>query len=350
MSVKLGALGFAHGHVFAYGGKWAEDPSLGIEFTKGWDWDPVRKADGCAKLKMAEAADVNEVLRSSDAVVISAETAFHAKLVEMAAAAKKDIVCYKPISLSMQEADRMAEAVEKNGVRFTLAYQMRMDPQNIKIKEIIDSGAIGPVYQYRRRHGLSTHLWGNFADTWHNEKVLNRDIFADDSSHPVDMMNWIFGVPETVMCEVATMDDPRIANDSGIALFKYKSGLIAQIHCNFSSCTTEPTTEVYGKNGTILHYYGDAVSCHGLTRSGPGLKWYVNGDKDWTVSEIESPAAHGWRIANEYVMLGEFLRGERGPICSVYEGRDSLRMVLACYVSAREGRRVRIDDPAVYNV
>ena len=33
MSVKLGALGFAHGHVFAYGGKWAEDPSLGIEFT-----------------------------------------------------------------------------------------------------------------------------------------------------------------------------------------------------------------------------------------------------------------------------------------------------------------------------
>ena len=87
-----------------------------------------------------------------------------------------------------------------------------------------------------------------------------------------------------------------------------------------------------------------------MTRSGPGLKWYVNGDGDWTVSEIASPAAHGWRIANEYIMLGEFLRGERGPICSVYEGRDSLRMVLACYVSAREGRRVRIDDPAVYNV
>ena len=32
MPVKLGVLGFAHGHVFAYGGKWAEDPSLGIEF------------------------------------------------------------------------------------------------------------------------------------------------------------------------------------------------------------------------------------------------------------------------------------------------------------------------------
>ena len=209
---------------------------------------------------------------------------------------------------------------------------------------------IGPVYQYRRRHGLSTHLWGNFADTWHNEKVLNRDIFADDSAHPIDMLNWIFGVPETVMCEMSTMDDSRIANDSGVALFKYKSGLIGQIHCNFSSCTTEPTTEVYGKNGTILHYYGDAESCHGMTRSGPGLKWYVNGDKDWTVSDINSPASHGWRIANEYIMLGEFLRGERGPICSVYEGRDSLRMVLACYVSTREGRRVRIDDPAVYNV
>lgn len=58
----------------------------------------------------------------------------------------------------------------------------------------------------------------------------------------------------------------------------------------------------------------------------------------------------GGGLQTSYIMLGEFLRGERGPICSVYEGRDSLRMVLACYVSTREGRRVRIDDPAVYNV
>ncbi|NLZ37546.1 MAG: Gfo/Idh/MocA family oxidoreductase [Clostridiales bacterium] len=350
MTVKLGVLGFAHGHIMSYGNEWLNHPELGIQFTKGWDWNSATKKNCCEKLKMEAAESVEEVLQSCDAVVISSETAFHTKLVELAANAKKDIICYKPMALSLLEADKIVEAVERNGVRFTMAYQMRSDPQNIKIKELVDTGAIGDIYQYRRRHSLSTHLWGNFEDTWHNDKAMNRDIFADDSSHPIDMLNWIFGVPETVSCELTTMSNPKVKNDGGAALFKYKNGMLATISCNFASCTTEPTTEVYGSNGTILQYYGDGVSCHNLTRSGPGLKWHINGDKDWTVSDIDSPSGHGWRIANQYIGLGEFLRGERGPLCSVYEGRDSLRMVLACYLSNNEGRRVRIDDPAIYNI
>jgi len=48
--------------------------------------------------------------------------------------------------------------------------------------------------------------------------------------------------------------------------------------------------------------------------------------------------------------LAEFLLGERPPIATAEEGRAALRMTLACYVSVREGQRVRLDDPAIAQV
>jgi predicted dehydrogenase len=72
--------------------------------------------------------------------------------------------------------------------------------------------------------------------------------------------------------------------------------------------------------------------------------------KDWTCSDIPSPAGHGERIAGLAGPLAEFLRGERPPIATAEEGRTALRMTLATYVSVREGRRVRLDDPAIEHI
>ncbi|MBE6931479.1 MAG: Gfo/Idh/MocA family oxidoreductase [Ruminococcaceae bacterium] len=351
MSVKVGILGLAHGHVMTYGKKWIENPAWGIELVGAWDHDAERLAKNTETLGIAAYETPEELLELVDAVVISSETSFHVTLTELAAAAGKDIICYKPMALTLDEADRMVEAVEASGVRFTLGYQMRVDPQNIKMKELVQSGTIGEICHYRRRHGLSVHMWPGFENAWHTQEHYNRDIFADDSAHPIDMLNWLFGVPETVSCEMTTMANLKIKNNNGVALFRYANGLIAEITCSFTCVASEITTEIYGTRGSIQQYYGDAVSTRLPRPEGqPGLKYYVNGDEDWTDSGIASPAAHGERIAAQGEVFAQFLRGERGPICSVYEARDSLKMVLACYVSAREGRRVRIDDIDLYNV
>lgn len=353
MTKNVGILGFAHGHVMAYGGAWVRNPDMGIKITVGWDHDRARLDNCAAQLGgFMKAETVDELLKTDiDAVVISSETSFHAGLVEAAAAAGKAIICYKPMALTMEQADRIVAAVEKYNVPFTMGYQMRVDPQNIKIKELIDSKEIGSVYMYRRRHGLLTHTWGGFKDTWHNNPEYNRDIFADDSSHPIDMLNWIFGVPETVSAELSTMHTPDVPHDTGVALFKYPNGMIAEISCPFSCSASEITTEVYGGKGSIQQYYGDGPSTRLPRAQGQvGLKWFVEGGSDWIDSGIPSPAGHGERLGAQAKPFADFLFGRRGPICSVYEGRDSLRMVLACYLSAREGKRVRIDDPRVYEI
>ena len=352
MSKKVAILGFAHGHVMSFGTVWVAQPELGVTVVSGWDHDSVRLASCGEKFPgMKQCSSAEEAIADADAVVIAAETSLHAELIETAAAAGKAIICYKPMALTMAEADRIVAAVEKYNVPFTMGFQSRTDPQNIRIRELIQNEEIGKTYLYRRRHGLSTHLWDNFAATWHNNPAYNRDILADDSSHPVDMMNWIFGVPETVYAEISTMHSPAIPNDTAVLLFKYANGMIAKITCPFACTASEITTEVYGASGAILQSYGDAVSTKLPRPEGqPGLKYYLVGDNAWTDSGIPSPAAHGERLAAQAVAFAEFLHGKREPICTVYEGRDDLRMVLASYLSAREGCRVRIDDPRVYEI
>jgi len=353
MMKNVGILGFAHGHVMAYGGEWVKHPEMGVKILKGWDANSER-AENCSKALGAQRVETaDEILNDENihAAVIASETKYHVELAEQAAEAGKAIIMYKPMALTMQGADRIVAAVEKYNVPFTLGYQMRTDPQNIKIKQLIADKTIGDIFVYRRRHGLMTHLSPDFGNVWHADPDLNRDIFADDASHPIDMLNWVFGVPETVMAEMTTACNPKVVNDNGVALFKYKNGMIAEISCYFTCSASEITTEVYGAKGSIQQYYGDGTSTRLPRPAGqPGLKWFVEGESDWTDSEIPSPQAHGERLAAQAQPFSDFLHGKRPPICSVYEGRDSLRMVLACYVSVNSGERVCLNDPRIYEV
>ncbi|MDR3688701.1 MAG: Gfo/Idh/MocA family oxidoreductase [Fimbriimonas sp.] len=351
MAISVGVLGFAHGHVHAYCTQWRDKPELGIKVVAGWDHDAERLTKAAEGFGLRPSMTIAELLEDVEAVVIASETSRHADLVELAAAAGKAIVLQKPISLTMTEADRIVTAVETAGVPFTLAWQMRVDPQNLEIKKVMEGGTLGKVLMVRRRHGLGVHLWDWFAKSWHNDPKLNRDIWADDSAHAIDFILWLLGAPETVTAEVETLLDPAVANDTGIAIFRYPGGPLAEVVCSFTCPAHENTVEIVFDRGTIIQNYGDVPSCNVPRPNGSiGQKWYESACGAWTISEIASPAGHGERIAGLAAPLAAFLRGERPPIATAQDGRTALRMVLATYVSSRQGRRVRLDDPAIDDV
>jgi predicted dehydrogenase len=352
MSIGVGILGFAHGHVGAYCAEWKKNAALGVRLVAGWDHDSGRLAKSAEVFGVQECASPGELLSRDDvqAVVIGAETSLHANMVEAAAAAGKVIALQKPLALTMGEADRIVAAVERARVPFTVAWQMRVDPQNLEIRELIRSGTLGRVFMVRRRHGLPTQLW-DIPGMWHFKPELNRDIWADDSAHPIDFVHWLLGVPETVTAEIASLLNPAAPNDNGIAIFRYADGTLAEVACSFTSVAAENTVEVIGEKGSIVQNYGDVPSCNVPRPAGAcGQKWYTLDRKDWTCSDLASPESHGARIMGLAGPLAEFFRGARPPIATAEEGRTSLRMVLATYVSSREGRRVRIDDPSVDQV
>ncbi|MGO8704377.1 MAG: Gfo/Idh/MocA family protein [Candidatus Brocadiia bacterium] len=344
-TVRLGILGFAHGHVDMYCERWRQQPLLGAQVVAGWDHDAGRAAKGCERHQIAPAATAEELLSRADvdAVVIGAETSLHAELVEKAAAAGKAIVLQKPLSLTLADADRIIAAVDRSKVPFTLAWQMRVDPHNVKVKRLLAEGRFGKVYMARRRHCLNTQRWKDFDHTWHVQPEFNRDIFADDAAHAMDFIYWLMGMPRTVMAEMGTLLNPRIPNDNAIAVFRYADGRFAEVSCTFVEVAGENTLEVVCQNGTIIGNYGDLVSvAPPRPAGGIQLKWRMDDDAGWTVSDIPDINGQGERIAGLAGPLAEFLSGRRPPIATAAEGRDVLRMVLACYESAASGTRVTI--------
>ncbi len=353
MTIGVGILGFAHGHVGMYCTQWRQQPAHGVTVVAGWDHDGERLQKAVATFALRGYAQADDLLAAPDvqAVVVGAETVLHADLVERAAAAGKAIILQKPIALTLGEADRIVAAVARHHVPLTMAWQMRVDPQNLKIKELMTSGALGRIFMVRRRHGLNTHQWPWFAGSWHARPELNRDIWADDAAHAIDFLQWLLGMPETVTAEIASLCDPRVPMDNGIAVFRYANGPLAEVCCSFTCPAAENTTEVTGEKGSIIQNYGDVPSCN-VPRPAEacGLKWYTTESGRWTCSDIASPTNHGERIAGLAGPLAEFLHGRRPPIATAEEGRLTLRTTLACYVSTREGRRVRIDDESIAGV
>ncbi len=318
-----------------------------VKLVAGWDHDVTRCRNSCASHDMEAVPAAGQLLarHDIDAVVIAAETSMHADLVDEAARARKAIVLQKPLALTMEQADRIVHAVGAAGVPFTLAWQMRVDPQNLRMRELVAEGTLGRIVMVRRHHCLATHVWPDFDSSWHVNPELNRGIWADDAAHPIDFMYWMLGEPVSVTAEIDTLLNPKIPDDQGIAVFRYADGCFAEVCCSFTCVAGENTTEIIGERGVVIQNYGDGPSC-GVPRmpGAPGLKWFLHGRPDWIDSAIPSPPGHGDRIAGLAEPLLHFLQGRRPAVATAEEGRASLRMTLACYESARTGRRVFIQD------
>jgi predicted dehydrogenase len=148
-------------------------------------------------------------------------------------------------------------------------------------------------------------------------------------------------MPHSVVAELGTLGNPAIPNDNGIAVFRYADGTFAEVSCSFAAVAGENATEVVCERGTIIENYGDVPSTNiPWPAGGIQLKWYLQDIGNWTNSALPDVKSQGERIAGLAAPLAEFLHGTRPPIATAQEGRDVLRMVLACYAADEQGRRV----------
>jgi len=155
----------------------------------------------------------------------------------------------------------------------------------------------------------------------------------------------MLGQPSSVSCEIGTLHNKQIPDDNGIAIFRYLDGTFAEVASSFVCLAGENTTEIVGENGVVIQNFGDAPSCSApRDPATPGLKWLLKGQSSWTTSDMPSPKSHAERIAGLAPEIFKFLEGKRPPIATAQEGRTSLAMTLACYISAELGRRVSISE------
>jgi len=290
---------------------------------------------------------IEDVLEHPDvkAVIIGSETIRHEELAVAAARAGKNILLQKPMAFTLEACDSIIAAVERTGVHFAMAFQMRHDPANIRIREIVQSGVLGDIAVIRRRHCIGVLLMDSFVNGpthWHIEADKNKGMFMDDAVHPADWFHWIFGKPVSVMAEIDNVITHVAPDDSGVALYRFQRGEMGILLNSSVVLAAENTTEIYGLKGCLVQNYGDGPSCAApRCPDGPALKVFRYGASDWDVHDVPiPPGGQGDRIRAVPRPWLDSLLNETDPPATAQDGRIATEMILGAYRSAEEGRRV----------
>jgi predicted dehydrogenase len=341
--LRLGVISFAHGHINAYANSIKDFDDA--EVVAGWDDDKERGRAACEQhgIEFEESLDALLGREDIDAVFVTSQTNRHAEHVVAAAEAGKHVLLQKPMALTLENCDEIISVVERTGVKFSMCYQMRADPVNLKMKELLDEGAVGNVAVVRRRHAIPALLNSGFAypGNWHIDPVQNMGMFMDDASHAADWFLWMLGRPVSVMAEIDNIVTDVAPDDNGVAVYRFAKKEMGILLNSSTMLAAESTTEIYGDEGSIVQNYGD-VPASSLPRP-PGataLKLYRAGEDDWERFDLPADTPHGSRIAAVPRPVVDYLKGERGPLATAEEGKVCIEMILGAYESAREGRRV----------
>ena len=342
--IAIGILSHAHGHANTYCHEMQGFDD--VELVASWD-DNVERGQQAARTYGLEfRPNVDDVIHDPriDAVIVTTETNRHAEYVERAAAAGKHILCQKPMATTLEDCDRIIAAVDKAGVKFSMAFQMRHDPVNLKIKALLDEGAVGQVAVVRRRHAINVLLNPSFVHgptRWHMDPVANIGMFFDDATHAADWFYWMLGDARSVIAEIDSVVTDVSPDDNGLAVYRFGRGEIGILLNSSTTVAAVSTTEIYGTEGTLIQDYGDgpATSVPRPQDAVP-LRLIRQGDKRWTEFQLPIPGSQGERIAAVPRPFVDYVRGLTDQSISAYEGRKSVEMVLAAYRSMKEGRRI----------
>jgi len=131
-----------------------------------------------------------------DYVDIALPTYLHAEAAIEAMNAGCHVLCEKPMALSTKQCDAMLEASKKNGKTLMIAQCLRFWPAYEALKDIVDSNRFGKCVSGYFFRGGSTPLWS--FEGWISKKEKSGGALLDQHVHDVDIIHWIFGVPEHV--------------------------------------------------------------------------------------------------------------------------------------------------------
>jgi UDP-N-acetyl-2-amino-2-deoxyglucuronate dehydrogenase len=292
--------------------------------------------------------------RDVEVVCVCVPSGLHAEIGVQAAKAGKHLVVEKPIDVSLEAADRLIGAARAAGVALTVISQHRFDPGLIKLKRLIDDGALGRLVL-----GEASTKWYRTQDyydsaSWRGTWAMDGGSLANQGVHYVDLLRWCMGPPAEVTAVYSTQAHQVEVEDTALAIVRFASGAVGTILSSTAAFPGFPQRlEITGTQGTVTVEDGQIVRRALITDPGPpapdtapdtapGASPDASRDASPTAAESD-PAALG--VASHAAQLADLLAAVddgREPAVSGQAGRDALEIVCAVYESSRTGRPVSL--------
>lgn len=285
--------------------------------------------------------DFAKMLREApcDAVTIATPSGLHPAHGMAAARAGRHVICEKPMATSLKGADELVRACDDGNVQLFVVKQNRLNPAIQLLKRAVDKGRFGRIYV------ANTTVWWTrpqeYYDQapWRGTWEFDGGAILNQASHYVDLMQWLVGPVDSVMAHTATLARRIEAEDTGIAVLKFRSGALGCIQVTMLTYprNLEGSITILGEKGTAK-IGGAAVNrVEHWTFSD-----YDDDDKLVTQASTAPPNVYGFGHEGYYRNVLAALRGESRPDTDGRGGRKSLELILAIYESAKTGREVAL--------
>jgi predicted dehydrogenase len=190
-----------------------------------------------------------------DLVCIVTPTIMHAPMVLAALERGAHVICEKPMAMNADEAAHMYEYAESLGRVHLIGHELRFNPNRRKIRQLIESGAIGTV---RHANILNvTPSWGDPASRpagdWWSDEAMGGGRLGANGSHQIDLVRFWLGDIGAISGQIATMVPNRTDKNTG-------ESWVATADDQFSF-----TAEMTG--GALVNVFVSSVARHNLSNS-----------------------------------------------------------------------------------
>jgi len=284
--------------------------------------------------------DYRQVLENDlvDVVHICTPHYLHAQMAMEAVRAGKHVLVEKPVAMNMGEVRQMVQEREKYNRHIGVCFQNRFNSASLKAKELIDSGALGPVIGvkglvtwHRDRQYYAQGDWrGRFA-------TEGGGVLINQSIHTLDLMQWLAGSVKAVKGNVSTrlLGDVIEVEDTADATLFFENGATGVFFATNCYTTDSPVEiEVHCEKARLRLING---------------KLYVEQqgesdcivDKDITNVNYKSYWGKGHADLIEAFYHG-VLNDDPGSVISVEEAAESLKIIDGIYKSSSTGNKIFI--------
>jgi UDP-N-acetyl-2-amino-2-deoxyglucuronate dehydrogenase len=313
----------------------------GLRLTAVCDIVPERARAAAEQEGVQPFTAYEELLQHADCDVVSVCTpsGLHPAQGAMAARAGKHVITEKPMAITLGQADELVRACDEAGVFLFVVKQNRLNPPIQLLRRAVDKGRFGRIFLANTTVRWQRPQEYYDAAPWRGTWEFDGGAIMNQASHYVDLIQWLVGPVESVMAKTATQARRIEAEDSGVALLKFRSGALGVIEVNVLTYprNLEGSIAILGEKGSVK-IGGTAVNRVEHWQFAD----YDDDDKLIDAANTNPPNVYGFGHEGYYRNVLSVLRGDAQPQTDGRAGRKSLELILGIYESAKIGREVPI--------
>lgn len=284
---------------------------------------------------------LDELLKKSDidAVILSTPSGLHSAQTIDVAQSGRHVITEKPMATRWEDARCMVRACDRAGVHLFVVKQNRRNATLQLLKRAIDKKRFGRIYMVNMNVFWARPQEYYDSAAWRGTWEYDGGAFMNQASHYIDLLDWLIGPLESVFAHTATLNRNIEVEDTGVISIKWRSGALGSVNVTMLTYPKnyEGSITVLGEKGTV-RIGGVAVN---------EIQHWEFADKDEDDEKVasasyETTSVYGFGHPLYYDNVINVLRGEAEPETDGREGLKSLEVLIAAYISARDGKKVSL--------